>query len=284
MAAAFAVVVVCVALVWWLWIRPEAVGPIDPQQYRAEIRAVEKRLYRPAPAPEGERARIEQAVGALRGRVHRSWLRVGATGRFLGALRDYEARVAGHGEEHYQTPDLPALRADWEALRAKHLRAALWFSATTLELDEAQLWDEKHISIVDTHQYEGVLSQLDTAVNRAAALLDSMPEFVGTADDHRDLCKSWGRWGMDAGLSLNALRANLPASPTSAGRHWRQVHTSLQDALRVAETLLKDNQSNTCGLPSRSEGRLRVEAAQQALSLARLALTAARAQDQAGER
>jgi hypothetical protein len=283
-AAASGVTVVCAALAWWLWIRPNVVGPIDPQRYRSEIRDVERRLYRPAPAPEGERVRIEQAVGALVRRVRRNWPCVGAAGRLLAALSDYEAKAAGHGEEHYQPPDLPTLRADWEALRAQHLGTALWFSASTAELDEAQLWFEKRISIIDNQQYETVLIQLEAVVNQASAFLDSMPEFVGQPGEHNDLCKSWGGWGMDSRLNLKALRSNLPASPTDAGRHWRQVHSSLQDALRVAETLLYDNRANTCGLPSRAEGRQRIEAARQALSLTRFSLAAAHAQDQAGER
>lgn len=102
-------------------------GPdrLDPEPYRAQIRAVETLLYRATPAALGDGDRAAAALEELAQAIAQSAADPLARQRGL-RLYDAVGLASGLGDAGYALPDLGLVRAEWEKSRDALFAPAPW--------------------------------------------------------------------------------------------------------------------------------------------------------------
>jgi len=99
---------------------------LDPAPLRAEIQAVEDRLYGDGPVGADEFDRISRRLVVLGTEVLRDMRDPRAT--VAGQqLLDLAGEIGGRADVGYATPDMPALRRRWETVRDEVFQPAGWF-------------------------------------------------------------------------------------------------------------------------------------------------------------
>ncbi len=260
-----------------VYLAPLLFGRPSPERYQKDLLRVERLLYRPAPPYEGYGQELSRQASALRRQVERDWAPSHGRARLAQELRTFEAHVDESAADTRSTPDLPALRAEWEALRLRSLRPASWLRTSTPELDEAQTWFEGRLVVPDPARYDETLRNLDQLLANASVTLATLPESFTDDDEYlRRIEQDFVRSGRQIASDLTRIREALPAKPRASETDWTEAHDALLRAVSSMERLMRSTQMDPFGLPAKSEGRARLEENRRALESARGAVERAR--------
>lgn len=245
-------------------------GPdrLDPEPYRAQIRAVESLLYRATPAALGDGDRVAAALEELAQAIVQSAAHPLTRQR---GLRLYEAvgLASGLGDARYALPDLGLVRAEWEKSRDALFAPAPWLGradATTApiepasrpaQLESADLFRVRHAA----HRLARLADEGEAEVRALGEPKYAPPYFDATA---RAQIEAWSIWARRWNARLDDALLGLPARlPANADSELRLAH---RDALLAAEELRAVPQGATdWPTPFRSEWEARIGRARELL-------------------
>ncbi len=245
-------------------------GPdrLDPEPYRAQIRAVESLLYRATPAALGDGDRVAAALEELAQAIVQSAAHPLTRQR---GLRLYEAvgLASGLGDAGYALPDLGLVRAEWEKSRDALFAPAPWLGradATTApiepasrpaQLESADLVRVRHAA----HRLARLADEGEAEVRALGEPKYAPPYFDATA---RAQIEAWSIWARRWNARLDDALLGLPARlPANADSELRLAH---RDALLAAEELRAVPQGATdWPTPFRSEWEARIGRARELL-------------------
>jgi hypothetical protein len=194
-------------------------GVLDPSPFRAEIEALERKLYQDSPPQYGD----YDAVASMLVRLHVK-VSSGVANPVVRSRVDeilFLSSYTDAGESGYTIPDLKSLRDRWEKIRADVFVPAEWFAAGGPTVDAAQRRAEPKADAQQTYELTRVIERLEDLIDNGRDDCDDLgePEYSIEAPGLRGRAQiaAWNKWAREWEAALDHAAGFLPPQPAWTG-------------------------------------------------------------------
>jgi len=209
-------------------------GFLDPEAYRAEIENLESVLYKDAPADFADFGRVTAATMRLYGKAmqqEKHPLKIEAAQRIM-----FLRSRADMSDVGFSTPDMAAVRSDWEGVRLHVFGEADWFHKTTAGLSRVQTPAAPAADPLDVSELSRVIERLEDLIGDGRRECDDLGEPVyeptRMSQDGEAQVDDWRTFHKDWSDRIDYIADRMPSQPSWNGsQDFTMAHQSVGQAM-----------------------------------------------------